>query len=376
MTCNGLLLPGGGARAAYQVGVLKALAELRPRDRAATPFRVISGNSAGCINAAVLASRAMDFHGGVDELAGIWSNLQVSKVFRTDTWTMLSNSMKWLWAIIRGELGTHGAHSLLDNTPLRELLERHIRFARIQQAIHVGHLDAFAVTASGYTSARSVTFFTGRPGLEGWQRTRREGRPEDIGLDHLMASSALPLIFPAVRIGAEYFGDGSMRQGAPLAAPIHLGAERILVIGVRDEQPDRPERIGLLRPRYPSFGQIMGYILDTLFMDSLYLDLERLKRVNELLEHAGRRMKGTGLRPIDVTVVIPSRDIRDITARYVRRLPRSVKLLLRGLGGLRPGGRQLASYLLFDGGFCSELIELGYADAMAQKDRLMPFTEA
>lgn len=372
MTKNALLLPGGGARAAYQVGVLKALGELVPAGRA-TPFPVISGTSAGCINAAVLAAHASDFHKGIDELAGIWSHLEVGKVFRTDNWEMFTNTLRWLWAIIRGELGSRGARSLLDNTPLRGLLERHIRFARIQQAIDAGDLDAFAVTASGYHSARSVSFFQGRPGLESWQRLRREGRACEVGLEHLMGSVAIPLIFPAERIGPEYFGDGAMRQGAPLSVPIHLGADRILAIGVRDEQPDEPDSV--LRPRYPGFSQIMGYILDTLFMDSLYSDLERLKRINELLELAPETSATAGLKPVDVTVMIPSRDIREITARHVRNLPRAVKLLLRSLGGLKPGGRQLASYLLFDGGFCSELIELGYADGLAQKEQLLSFVE-
>lgn len=372
---NGLILPGGGARAAYQVGVLKALAEQLP-EGAPNPFPVITGTSAGCINATVLADRAMNFPDGVQALVGIWSNLTVDKVFRTDLMEMLSNSLGWLWAVIRGRLGSPGAHSLLETRPLRDLLERHIRFARIQQAVDAGALQALAITASGYTSARSITFFQGEPALSGWVRARREGRRAAITLDHVMGSVAIPLIFPAVRVGQEYFGDGAIRQGAPLSPAVHLGATRILVIGLRNDDPN--ELPTITKPRAPSFGQIMGYMLDTLFMDSLYVDLERLERINALLAHVDRADIDfpEGLTPIEATVLVPSADIRDIVCRHVRRLPWSVKLLLRAMGGLKPGSRQLVSYLMFDGGFCSELIELGYADGKAQRDKLLPFVQS
>jgi len=372
---NGLILPGGGARAAYQVGILKALAELLPAD-APNPFPVIAGASAGCINATVLADRAMNFPDGVQTLAGIWGNVTVDKVFRTDLMEIVRNSLGWLWALLWGRLGSAGAHSLLDTQPLRDLLERHIRFARIQQAVDSGALRALAITASGYTSARSITFFQGQPGLSGWVRSRREGRRAEITLDHVMGSVAIPLIFPAVRIGREYFGDGAIRQGAPLSPAVHLGATRILVIGLRNDDPN--ELPTITKPRAPSFGQIMGYMLDTLFMDSLYVDLERLERINTLLAHVdtGDVEYPEGLSPIEATVLVPSVDVRDIVRRHMHRLPRSVKLLLRGLGGLKPGSRQLVSYLMFDGKFCGELIELGYADGKAQRNKLLPFVQS
>lgn len=372
---NGLILPGGGARAAYQVGVLKVMAEMLPAD-APNPFPVITGTSAGSINAAVLAERALDFHLGVRELTGIWENVTVDEVFRTDLMAMMGNSLSWLWALIRGRLGRQHAHSFLDTSPLRDLLERHIRFARIQQAVDCGALQALAITASGYTSASSISFFQGRDDLNGWVRSRRQGRRADITLDHIMASVAIPLVFPAVRIGQEYFGDGAIRQGAPLSPAVHLGATRILVIGLRNDDPNElPE---ITKPQSPGFGQIMGYMLDTLFMDRLAVDLERLERINALLKHVDRAALGSaeGLIPIDATVLVPSADIRDIVHRYTRRLPHSVKFLLRSLGGLKPGSRQLVSYLMFDSGFCRELIELGYADGKAQRDKLLPFVES
>lgn len=370
--CNGLVLTGGGARAAYQAGVLQAIAELNP-DPARNPFPVITGTSAGCINAAVIASHAQHFNEGVDELAALWRYIEVRKVFRTDTLAVLGNALRWVWAILRGNLGSGNVHAVLDNTPLRHLLERHLIMARVQQALDYGSLRALGIVASGYSSARSVTFYEAIPEVEEWTRPRRFGQPGQIRIDHLMASTAIPLIFPAIRIGAEYFGDGSMRLTAPLSPAIHLGADRLLVIGVRDEIPDRSPTSGT--PRYPSFGQIMGYILDTLFMDSLYNDVERVNRINSLLDHDRRAANGEHLRPVDVTLMLPSKDLREIARRHVKQLPRSVKLLLRGMGGLRANSRQLISYLLFDSGFCRELLELGYQDAMAQKDRLMPFFE-
>lgn len=371
--CNGLVLTGGGARAAYQAGVLQAIAELNPKPQR-NPFPVITGTSAGCINAAVIASHAQHFNAGVDELTALWRHIEVRKVFRTDTAAVLGNALRWVWAILRGNLGSGNVHSVLDNMPLRHLLERHLILARIQQALDYGALRALGIVASGYSSARSVTFFEAAPEVEEWVRPRRFGRAAEITIDHLMASTGIPLIFPAIRIGSEYFGDGSMRLTAPLSPAIHLGADRLLVIGVRDEVPDDSPKSGT--PRYPSFGQIMGYILDTLFMDSLYNDVERVHRINSLLDDNNyHAVTGEALRPVEVTLMLPSKDLREIARRHVKALPRSVKLLLRGMGGLRASSRQLISYLLFDSGFCRELLELGYQDAMSQKDRLMPFFE-
>lgn len=368
----GLVLTGGGARAAYQVGVLKAMAEWSDAD-AACPFPVLTGTSAGSINTLLVASRARNFRVAVDHLVAVWSNLTVSKVFRTDTATMLRTSARWLLWLALWRHPRFAPPSVLDNTPLRQLLELHMRFPRIEQSIEGGDLDAVAVTAAGYTSARSVSFFQGRQGLVSWSRTRRDGVMTDITLDHLMASVALPILFPAQRIGAEYFGDGSMRQAAPLSPAIHLGAEKLLVIGTRNEDAN-PVR-GQEEIDYPTFGEIGGYILDSLFMDALYTDIERLRRVNELVRQIGRKSRGAmkPLREIEVSVMVPSEDIRDIAERHLRQLPRTVKILLRLLGATGSKGAQLLSYLLFDGAFCRELIDLGYRDAHDRRHVLAPF---
>lgn len=365
----GLVLPGGGARAAYQAGVLKAISELLPPD-SPNPFPVIAGTSAGAINAALIASRARHFHEGVRHLVGVWENIRTDRVFRTDSLTILKTGMVWLITLLHAGFGRYNPISLLDNAPLRHLLEQHIVFAHLQQAIDDGALDALAITASGYSSARSISFYKSRAGMQPWHRMRRLGQPSELRLDHIMASVALPMIFPAVRIGREYFGDGSMRQSAPLSPAVHLGAERVLVIAVRNEQANRlPDSDA--EPAYPSLGQIAGYMLDTLFMDSIYGDLERLQRINDTVSHI--HDSPTPLKVIETMVVVPSEDIREIAQRHKHEFPRSVRLLLRGVGGLHRSGSQLLSYLLFESGYCRELVALGYKDAMAQGDRLLKF---
>jgi NTE family protein len=369
-----LVLPGAGARGAYQVGVLKAVASLLPKD-APNPFSVISGTSAGAINAAVLAGRAANFERAVADMEQVWGNFKTSEVYKTDNWTMLKSSLHWLGALVFGGLGVANPRSLLDNAPLRDVLARDVHFDGIAAAIEQGHLDAVAITASGYTAARSVTFFQGRPELKPWARVRRIGRPTRLDIDHLMASAAVPFVFAPVKIGGEYYGDGSMRHRAPLSSAVHLGANRLLVIGVRDERPD-PEPPAGETPAAPTFAHLGGYMLDTLFMDGLYTDLERLARINRILEQLGPH-KLTGslgeLRPVHSLVIVPKQDIRSVAARYLHELPRGVRLLLRGLGASSQSGMQLVSYLLFESGFTRELIEMGYRDALEMEDALRTF---
>jgi NTE family protein len=373
-TRKALVLPGAGARGAYQVGVLKAIASILP-ERSPNPFSVICGTSAGAINAAVLAGRAANFERAVADMEEVWGNFAASQVYRADDWTMLKTSLHWLAAAMFGGLGVRNPSSLLDNSPLRELLAQNVRFEGIRRSIEQGHLDAVAVTASAYATARSVTFFQARPELASWARIRRIGRATPLTVDHLMASAAVPFVFPPVQIGGEFYGDGSMRHRAPLSPAIHLGADRMLIVGVRDERPDAEPPVGAM-PEQPTFAHLGGYMLDTLFMDGLYTDLERLSRTNRILEQLGdRKLTGNlaALRPLHTLVIVPRQDLRSLAAEHVRELPRGVRLLLRGLGAGARSGMQLVSYLLFESGFTRALIEMGYRDAMEMEDELRAF---
>ncbi len=366
-----LVLPGGGARGAFQVGVLKAMAELMPRG-SPNPFPIISGTSAGAVNSIVLAAKARRFRVAVAELDRVWSHFRCHQVYRTDRLTMLKSSLHWLAAIVLGGFIVGMPRSLLDNSPLRALLSRNVRFPRIQDAIARGHLDAVAVTAAGYGSAKSTSFFEAAENTPEWARTRRLGVNCTLNLDHLMASIAVPMVFPPVRIGYEYFGDGAMRQATPLSPAVHLGADRILVVGIRDETADTVPPM-LQEP--PSFAQIAGYMLDTLFMDGMYSDLERMTRINQLLDD-GSSAPGGRMRPIDTMLIVPSEDLRVIAHNHRAELPFAIRALLRGVGGGRnPGENRLLSFLLFERKYTRELIELGYRDAMNVKDQLRDFIE-
>jgi NTE family protein len=335
----------------------------------------MSGTSAGAINSVVLASKARHFRLAVTELERVWGRFHSGQVFRTDSLTMLKSSLHWAAAIILGGFMVGMPKSLLDNSPLRALLSRNVRFPRIQKSIDEGQLHAVAVTAAGYGSARSMSFFQGAPQIRSWSRTRRIGVRQPLHLDHLMASIAVPLIFPPVMIGDEYFGDGAMRQATPLSPAIHLGADRILVIGVRDETADAASLQGQAQ-RFPSFAQIAGYMLDTLFMDGLYSDLERMTNINQLIDAVPPDQRigpVKRMRAIDTMLVVPSRDLRELAYEHRREMPVPLRMLLRGIRGHSKPENRLLSFLLFERSYTEALINLGYKDAMEVKDNLLAF---
>jgi NTE family protein len=364
----GLVLTGGGSRSAYQVGVLLALAEMLPRAR--NPFQVIVGTSAGAVAASVLAAEAHHWRRAVAGLERVWANFQSSQVFHVDARHMLRAGAHWVLALISGGMVLAPPKSLLDNTPLRELLSVHVDCSGIRRSIERGHVRAFALCASSYSSGQTVAFFDGIDSIRDWSRVQRIGVRTQLTLDHLMASAAIPLLFPPIRIGDEYYGDGAMRQVHPLSPAIHLGADRLLIIGVRARRAAGVQ-VNRLPPIMPTPGEIFGYMLDTLFTDQIYGDLEQLERFNELVHAAPQAARGG--RPIETLMLAPSVDPRELAARHAGEMPRGLRALLRVIGGRDVSGDQLASYLTFESGYTRALIELGYRDAMEARTALLAF---
>ena len=370
-----LILSGGGARAAYQVGVLQALAEILPEGRQ-NPFPIICGTSAGAINAVALASHPGNFKEAADGLANMWKNLDIGQVY-LHGWSDILKGIGYIGLSLFNEgVGRRRPLSLLDNGPLWNLLGSKIHFENLHTAIDSGKLQAVSVSATGYTSGQSVSFFQGHPDLQGWSRYRRKGVATHLRLEHLLASSAIPTIFPAVRIHREYFGDGALRQLAPLSAALHLGAEALFVIGVSGNNSARANRRVPSR-HSPSMGQIVGHLFNSAFVDALEGDLEHMQRMNELLNlipEETRKDNGIILRPVANMTISPSLPIDAVAGRNVRYLPNSLRFFLRAIGATaKSGGATAASYLLFANEFITELIEMGRQDTFVEAENLRAF---
>ncbi|MBM5570316.1 MULTISPECIES: patatin-like phospholipase family protein [Deefgea] len=371
-----LILSGGGARAAYQVGVLLAIAHLLPQ-HAINPFPIICGTSAGAINAAAMAAGAAEFRKTVFMLARMWQGLHPEDIYRGSLPWLAGAAGHWLGALLLGGLGRYNPRAFLDNEPLRAFLSARMNFSQIQHNIDAGVLRAVSISGLGYTSGQSVSFFQAAPDLQDWARAKRIGVRTELNISHLMASSAIPLIFPAERIHREYFGDGSVRQIAPLSPAIHLGAKRVLVIGVAPNFEGGPAR--QRSTIYPTLAQVTGQLMNSVFLDSLDTDLERMMRINRTLSHipeAIRLQSGLELRPIEVLTISPSQPLERLTLGFSRDFSLGMRFLLGGLGAFRRQGSVLASYLLFSGRYLRELIRLGYRDAMAKESELSVFLAA
>ncbi len=386
---TGLVLSGGGARAAYQVGVLRALARLRrdalgPRSRLKSPFGVICGTSAGAINAAALACHADRFEASVEVLARVWENFSAEQVYRADSLGVIRSGAHWLtmmsvgWVIARWR--RMRPRSLLDNTPLAALLERLVPLERLSMMFAQRHLHAVAVTASSYSSGEHYTFYDSAQPITPWQRSQRVAAPTRLAQAHLLASSAIPFVFPATALEHQgvrgWFGDGSMRQTAPLSPAIHLGAQRLLIIGAGRMQ--EPTGRVPLNADYPNLAQIAGHAMSSIFLDALAVDIERMRRINRTLALLpDSALADTQLKPLEALVIAPTQRLDDIAARHLGSLPTAVRALLRGVGvggeGTQARGAALASYLLFEAPYTCELMALGEADTLARKDEVLRF---
>ena len=373
---TGLILSGGGARAAYQVGVLGAIADLLG-ESCCNPFPVIVGTSAGAINAVGLACGALHFASAVRRLTEVWQGFHCGDVYRSDWPGVLRQASRFFGHSLLG-MGKDLPVALLDSAPLGDLLARELDFSGIAAAVRMRQLRAVAVTAFGYESGQAVTFYQGRATIDPWFRHRRVGVPTRLTLEHLLASAAIPLIFPPVKVNREYFGDGAVRQQAPISPALHLGASRVLVVGVSGNPLGKGASQQVVRPRSglpPTLAQISGHMLNSTFIDSLEGDIELLERLNHMsrLVPSGLHPRGLGLKPVDVLVISPSQPLDQIAARHRHEMPKSMRFFLRGPGATRASGAGVLSYLLFEPGYCNELIELGYQDAMAQKGALCRF---
>ncbi len=369
---NGLVLTGGGARAAYQVGVLSAIAKFVPRNHG-IPFPILCGTSAGAINSTALACYASCFHLGVKKLEWAWKNFNIAKIYHSDASRIFGHIGHGMLASFQADYANKSPRSLLNNAPLRGLLSSMLDFQRIDNNILRGYLSSACVTASSYSTGDSISFYQADDSISSWSRVKRRGEPTQLNSEHLMASSAIPLVFPSVKIKNQHFGDGSVHQLSPLSPAIHLGAKRIFIIGV--DQPKEPLHANENNPHPPSSATIAGHLLDSIFADTMHSDLERMARINSTLKLIPPkvRSKNDGLQHIDSFVINPSHDFNAIAASYYQDLPISVRLLLRSVGITNDSESSIVSYLLFEKNFCSELIKLGFADAMEQENQIKTF---
>jgi len=391
----GLVLTAGGARGAYQAGVLKRIGELPALRRRPLPFQIIAGASAGAINGTTIAALSSDCREATTALAHLWAHLRVADVFRPDLASFAANGARLLLDLsVGGVLGAGRVQSILDAAPLRAHLANVLPLEGIGDAIRRGHLFGVAVTATSYHSGRSFTFIQGRPGHPLWLKSRRVTLPVELTVDHVCASAAIPIVFPPVRLRCEgrdlYFGDGGLRLVTPLSPAIRLGATRVLALGIRSGEAaaalSRGEQLAGAEsephPRRPPLSQICGVFLNAIFLDHLDADLDHLRRMNELLgayesASGAPAIEGAAIsepmRPIEPLVIGPSEDLALVARAASGRMPRLLRYLIEGLGTPDAQSADLMSYLLFDAAYTRTLLDIGYRDATARIDELEDF---
>jgi NTE family protein len=376
----GLVMTGGGARGAYQAGILKRIGEIKRVQTHGNPFPIIGGSSAGAINGSALAAGSDDFALATKILARVWSNLKPSDVFHCDVLSQAHNSLTWILDLSFGALiGGGNARSLLDATPLRGFLNTHIHCDRIRENIKRGHLYALAISATNYNSGKSYLFIEGMKGHPMWNRSRRVTLATRITVEHVCASAAIPLVFQPVKLktarGTAFFGDGCVRLQQPLSPVIRLGAERIFAIGVRCEQREHQREPAVQRD--PSLAQIMGVLFNVMFLDHLATDIEHLERLNQLL--GGGQISQSGIegcekmRPLASFLMTPSVDLSQLAEQHQKDMPYLIQYFISSLGRDAASCADLMSYLLFTSKYTSDLVEIGYNDAKKRIDEIEDF---
>lgn len=376
----GLVLSGGGARAAYQAGVLKGISEILGSDFGDHPFPIITGVSAGAINASQLASGTGSFADQVEKLNTIWNELNPEQVLRTDFRSLSSLGAGWIKDLsFGGMLGKSQSTHLLDSTPLLKLLESNIDFEQIHKNVLDKTIHGVAVTATSYSTGTSLTFFDSIEMSE-WTRSSRIGLKVPLGVEHVMASSAIPFIFKPVRIGKSFYGDGGIRSNTPLSPAIHLGAEKILSIGVRYFRSGTEVRELNQEVEMDSItiSDVAGIMFNSVFLDAIEFDYERLQRINTTLDLISEEVRANHpgrLKKIPALLIQPSVDLGEMAASEFNRFPRMMRYLLQGIGASRERGADLLSYIAFDKAYTSKLVEIGHKDAMNKRVEIRNFFE-
>ena len=373
-------MTGGGARGAYQAGVLKRIGEIKRVQTQGNPFPILGGASAGAINGSALATGADDFSRATKVMADLWAKLRPADIFRCDVFTQAHNSLTWIMDLsFGGILGGGHAHSLLDSTPLRHFLARHLDCRRIQDNIKRGSLYALAISATNYNSGKSYLFIQGAKGHPMWNRSRRVTLATKITVDHICASAAIPLVFPPVKLetprGTAFFGDGCVRLEQPLSPIIRLGAERLFAIGVRCESREHQEEAH--DETNPSLAQVLGTLFNVMFLGHLATDIEHLERLNQLLETGQIGVSvGEGseqMRPLASFIITPSVDLSEVADQHRQDMPYLIQYFVNSLGRDAASCADLMSYLLFTSKYTTDLIEIGYRDADERSDEIEEF---